>query len=543
MSGSTPDHSASASSAVRPSVVVDRAGGKAALTVAMGILISRLVGLLRNTAFAYYFGASAASDAYNAAFKIPGAIRNLLGEGALSASFVPVYSQLLEREDKTAARALANAMLGVLLAAVALLTLAGILAAPWLTTLLAPGFDEPTRELTTRLTRVLFPMTGVMVLSGWCLGVQNSHRRFFWSYASAAAWSLAQIALLLVWGPRAQDAATLAWWLSWATLVGALLQVAAQMPEVLRLARPIVPTLAFHAEGLMQSLRNVVPVVTALGAVQVSAFIDLQIASFLPKGATTNLTYASLLSGLPISLFGVSVAAAALPDLARDSGSMDRDTLRERVRAGWQRILFYIVPSAFAFMALGDYCVGILYRAGRFGAQEQRIVYLVLAASAIGLVSFASVKLLASAHYALQDYRTPLRASIAGILLSAVIAISIAVPMHRSPLGVAGIALGSALGSYVNLSLLVRGLRARLGNLYTSAMWRGTRRIILSGLVATVAGLVLKWAHLHWMPSLHTRLAGIPILAVYGVTYLLVAWWNGSLEAARWLRLKERVRA
>ena len=519
----------------------DGGGGRSAFVVGAGILISRVIGLLRNTAFAYYFGAGAASDAYNAAFKIPNAVRNLLGEGTLSAAFVPVYSRLLGRGDERAARALANAVLGLLLAGVSLLTLAGIAAAPALTAVLTPGFDAGTQALTTRLTRVLFPMTGIMVLSGWCLGIQNSHRRFFWSYASAALWSLAQIVLLLVWGPRADSATTLALWLAWATLVGAVLQVAAQVPEVLRLVGSLRPTFDRAAEGVMPTLRNVVPVVTALGVVQISSFVDLQIASFLAAGATTNITYANTLALLPVSLFGVSVAAASLPEFSRDSGSLALDTLRERLRVGWQRILFYIVPSAFVFGFLGDYCVGLLYRAGRFGAAEERVVYAVLAAYAVGLVSFGSVKLLGSAYYALQDYRTPLRASIMSIVVSAVAAVSIAVPLRASPYATAGIALASSLGSYVNLARLTRGLRQRLGALYTPAMWVGTRRIVVSAMVATLAGLGVRLLHQAVYPALHPRLAGVPALAVFAGVYLGTAWMLGSHEAARWLRRSPRV--
>jgi putative peptidoglycan lipid II flippase len=267
----------------------DARGGRSAFVVGAGILISRVVGLLRNTAFAYYFGSGAASDAYNAAFKIPNAVRNLLGEGTLSASFVPVYSRMLVRDDPRAARALANAVLGLLLVAVSLLTLAGIAAAPILTSVLAPGFDPATQELTTRLTRVLFPMTGLMVLSGWCLGIQNSHRRFFWSYASAALWSVAQIALLLVWGRRAPDAMTLAYWLAWATLGGAVLQIAAQMPEVLRLAGAIRPSFDRSAEGVMQTLRNILPVVTALGFMLATRGAGVSIACFISSGASLTL--------------------------------------------------------------------------------------------------------------------------------------------------------------------------------------------------------------------------------------------------------------
>lgn len=514
----------------------DAGGGRSAFVVGAGILVSRVVGLLRNTVFAYYFGAGAASDAYNAAFKIPNAVRNLLGEGTLSASFVPVYSRLLGRGDAAAARALANAMLGVLLASVSLLTLVGVAAAPWLTSALTPGFDAETQALTTRLTRVLFPMTGMMVLSGWCLGIQNSHRRFFWSYASAALWSLAQIALLLVGGPRADSAATLAVWLAWATLAGAVLQVVAQLPQVMQLTGPIRPSLDRAAEGLAQTLRNVVPVVTALGVVQISSFVDLQIASFLPEGAATNITYANTLALLPVSLFGVSVAAASLPEFSRESGALALEALRERLRAGWQRILFYVVPSALVFVLFGDYCVGLLYRAGQFGAAEQRVVHWVLAAYAVGLVSFGSVKLLGSAYYAMQDYRTPLRASVASIAVSAIAAVSIAVPFRASPYATAGIALGSALGSYVNLVVLARGLRARLGPLYTSAMWMGTRRIVAAATLASMAGWGARFTQVTWMPALHPRFAALPILAVFGLSYLVAAWWMGSAEAARWLR-------
>lgn len=514
----------------------DAGGGRAAFVVGTGILISRVVGLLRQTAFAYYFGAGAAADAYGAAFKIPNAVRNLLGEGTLSAAFVPLYSRLLARDDPRAARALANAVLGLLLAATSVLTLVGVAAAPILTQLLAQGFDEPTRELTTRLTRVLFPMTGLMVLSGWCLGIQNSHRRFFWSYASAAIWSLAQIVLLLVAGPRAADMATLSYWLAWATLGGALLQIGAQLPEVLRLAGPLRPTLDRAAEGVMPMLRNMLPVITALGVVQISSFVDLYIASFLPSGAVASIGYANALALLPVSLFGVSVAAAALPDLSRDSGAMAMDALLERVRGGWQRILFYIIPSAVAFIVLGDYCVAILYRAGRFGVAEQAAVQWVLGAYALGLVSFGSVKLLGSAYYALQDYRTPLRASMTSIAVSIAVSVSIAVPFRSLPIAAAGIALGSAVGSYMNLAILARGLRRRLGTLYTAAMWQGTRRIVIAAAVAGLVGSLLRVAQQAWFPSTHPRLTGLPILAGFGITYLVVAWIMGSAEAARWLR-------
>jgi len=243
-----------------------------------------------------------------------------------------------------------------------------------------------------------------------------------------------------------------------------------------------------------------------------------------------------------VSLFGVSVAAASLPEFSRDSGALALDALREKLRGGWQRILFYVIPSAVVFIVLGDYCVGMLYRAGRFGAAEQRVVHTVLAGYAVGLVSFGSVKLLGSAFYAMQDYRTPLRASMLSIVVSAVAAVGIAVPLRDSPYATAGIAVGSALGSYMNLVVLARGLRERLGTLYTPAMWEGTRRIVLAAGAAGLAGAAARVAHQHWAAGLHVRLAALPVLGVFAVTYLVTAWWMGSAEAARWVRRPVRRR-
>ncbi len=510
----------------------EASGSRNASVVFAGVLISRLLGLVRQMLFARYFALGPEAEAFTAASKIPNMLRNLLGEGTLSASFVPVYSRMLGSANPAGARALAASVLGLLLAGVSVLTLVGIAAAPMLTAVLAPGFDAVRAELTTRLIRVLFPMTALMVVSGWCLGIQNSHRRFFWSYASAALWSLAQIVLLAWWGSAATTLAQLAWWLAWATLLGSALQVAAQLPEVIRLVGFLRPSLDRHAEGVSQTLRNLGPVVLSLGVVQVSSLIDLQIASYLPFGAAINLGYANSIALLPVSLFGVSVAAASLPEFSRDSGASRREALLERLRGGWQRILFYIVPSALVFLVYGDLCVGLLLRTGRFGASEQRSVAIVLGAYAIGLVSFASVKLLASVHYALQDYRTPLRASLLSVCASAIGALALAYPFRHSPWGAAAVALGSALGSFVNLSVLVRRLNITLGALYTSAMWGGTRRIVISAVIASVLAFPLRWV----LREVHPMLSGPPTLALFGIVYLVAAWRMGSSEAARLLR-------
>ena len=558
--GEPPDLTPETPAASIPIPASSPAGGeRAAGMVAAGIMVSRVVGLLRTWAIARYLGAGVAMDAYYAAIKIPNLVRTLLGEGAISASFIPVYSAALERGDHRAARALAGALLGILLAAVSALTIAGILLAPALVGIVAGGFDAETEALTIRLTRVMFPMTGLMVISGWCLAIQNSHRRFFMSYASAALWSVAQIVLLFGWGAttatgvarplfgigtRISDPLELAWWLAWATLVGAVLQIGAQLPQVISLVRPMRISLDRHAPGIDRTLRNFVPVVVALSAVQISSFIDTRIASQLPTAALSSINYAAQLYTLPVSLFGLSVAAASLPDFSRDTLEATQ-VLRDRLRSGWVRILFYIIPSTVLFIAFGDLVVTLLLRSGRFGPEATELVHWVLAAYAIGLTGYSSVKLLASAHYAFNDYRTPLRASIYAIITSAVLALALALPFRHSVRAAAGIALGSALGSYVNLALLAAGLRTRLGPLYTRAMWAGTVRIVGATALATVVALGARIALESagdLAPAWRPYLIAAGTLLVFGGIFLIAAYAAGSQEAARWLRTFRVVR-
>ena len=183
-----------------PEAKVEKNTGRSAFMVGAGILISRIVGLARQRVFAHYFGTSAAGDAFSAAFRIPNFLQNIFGEGALSASFIPVYAKLLAHDDEKEAAHVANAVLGLLALAVSLIVLIGVLTTPYLISLIAPGFHGETRELTIRLVRILFPGAGLLVLSAWCLGVLNSHHRFLLSYAAPVVWNAAMIATLVAFG-------------------------------------------------------------------------------------------------------------------------------------------------------------------------------------------------------------------------------------------------------------------------------------------------------------------------------------------------------
>src|SRR6185436_1265101 len=193
--------------------------GRSAFFVGAGILISRIVGLIRQRIFAHYFGRSGAGDAFSAAFRIPNFLQNVFGEGALSASFIPVYAKLLAQEDEKEAAKVANAVFGVLALVTSVIVLIGVFATPYFVTAIAAGFHDERRELTIKLVRILFPGAGLLVLSAWCLGVLNSHHRFFISYTAPVAWNLAIIAALIVFGRRV-DLFPLAEFTAWGSVVG-----------------------------------------------------------------------------------------------------------------------------------------------------------------------------------------------------------------------------------------------------------------------------------------------------------------------------------
>ena len=385
-----------AETAARPKP--DAGTSKFAFLVGAGILLSRIVGVIRQRVFAHYFGTSAAADAFNAAFRIPNFLQNIFGEGALSASFIPVYAGLLARENKEEADRVASAIITMLALVTSLLVLVGVLTTPYLIDAIAPGFEGETRELTIRLVKILFPGAGLLVLSAWCLGVLNSHRRFFLSYTAPVIWNVAIIFSLIWFGRLGSGAGDneirefqfgLAEWVAWGSVVGSALQFGIQLPTVLRLIRRLRPVLDVKSKSVRTVIRNFFPVFFSRGVVQISAFVDALLASLLGTGAVAALTFAQSLYTLPVSLFGMSVSAAELPAMSSALGTDEevKTQLRRRLDSGLRQIAFLIVPSAIGFIALGDIMVGALYQTGRFTRLDSLYVWGIIGGSAIGLAS------------------------------------------------------------------------------------------------------------------------------------------------------------
>src|SRR5579884_2098806 len=333
--------------------------GRHAFLVAAGILLSRLTGLVRDRIFAHYFGITYVADAFKAALRIPNMLQNLFGEGVLSASFIPVYARLLAQKDEEEAGRVAGAVAAMLALIVSIIVLVGVLATPYFIDLIAPGYQGATRALTIQLVRVLFLGAGLLVMSAWCLGILNSHRRFFMSYTAPVAWNLVMIGTLVGFGSR-RNLSDLAVALAWGSVAGSGLQFAVQLPAVLKLVRLLRVRLDAASAHAREVMRNFVPVFFSRGVVQISGYVDVWLASWLPLGAVTGLSNAQLLYTLPGSLFGMSVSAAELPAMSSILGEQAEVAgyLRDRLNRGLRQIAFFIVPSAMAFLALGDVVTG-----------------------------------------------------------------------------------------------------------------------------------------------------------------------------------------
>jgi putative peptidoglycan lipid II flippase len=494
-------------------------GGAAALMVAAGIFLSRVAGLVRTRVFAHYFGASDTADAFNAAFRIPNFLQNLFGEGVLSASFIPVYANLLARGDEREAGRIAGAVASLLVLVASTLVLVGVITTPYLIDAIAPGFEGEKRELTIDIVRVLFPGAGLFVLSAWCLGVLNSHRRFFLSYISPVLWNAAMIATLVAFGGLAQP--QLAVTLAWGSVVGAALQVAVQVPTVLRLARGLRFAIDVRSPNVLTVVRNFGPVFVSRGVVQISGYVDAMLASLLPTGAVTDLTNAQVLYLLPVSLFGMAVSAAELPAMSGAVGSEDEIAaeLRRRLAAGLGQIAFFIVPSAMAFLAFGDVIAGALFQSGRFTHDDALHVWGTLAGSAVGLLASTLGRLYSSTYYALRDTRTPLRFAIVRVVLTTTLGYLCAIPLPVAlgidpRWGVAGLTASAGVAGWVEFALLRRSLNARIGR-------TGLTAPFVAKLWASAAvGAALGWGAKLAMGSLHPIALAIAVLGPYGLVYV-----------------------
>ena len=530
----------------------NRPGGRGSSAVAAGIALSRLSGLLRESLLRSVLALGPAADAFAAALRIPNLLQNLLGEGSLSASFIPVYSRLLgEGRDDEAGR-VAGAVAGLLAALAGGLVVVSILAARPLAVLLAPGFEGRRLDLTVDLLRITTGGLGLLVLSAWCLGVLNSHGRFFLPYVAPVLWNAAQVAVLAAaafgdWSPRGAAIA-----LAWGLVAGGALQFGVQAVAVWRLAPDLRPSFGRGNAAVADVRRRFGPAVLGRGVLQLSGYLDLVLASLLVTGAVAGLLSAQMLYALPVALFATSVAVAELPEMSRLASTSG---LADRALAARRRTAFFVAFCTVAYLVLGESIVGALFGWGAFDADDTRAVALVLAAYSLGLPAVASSRIFQNTLYAVGDTSGPARIAAARVCLAAVVGIALMFPLDRvaahggalltldgvgwfgplnagirtgSPdphLGAVGLALGSACAAWLELALLSRRCRRSVDG--TSGPTAVMSRLAPATGAAVVVALGVRWAT-DGLPAI----AAAPIgLAVAGCTYVLVASATGVDEA------------
>jgi putative peptidoglycan lipid II flippase len=396
------------------------------------------------------------------------------------------------------------------------------------------------------LLRIMFPGIGFLVLSAFCLGILNSHRQFFLSYVAPVVWNLAQIAFVVgaaLWGASEVGMAEA---LAWGVVVGGMAQVLVQLPAVQRLTRGLRPTLDRHSPDVRIVLRRFAPVVVGRGVVQLLSYVDLVLASLLAVGAVSALTYGQVLYLLPISLFGMAVAAAELPELAR-LGRQAHEEVARRLVVGLDRITFYVAPVAALYLFAGDVIVGALLQRGEFDPADSRLVWFVVGAFALGLLGTTRSRLLQNALYALDRPKLVARVAVLRVALAAALGAILMFPLDRwaivgstvaragdlgfgplpdgvrllrdgpPRLGAVGLALGAAASSWVEYRILRRALEWRIGTLpptSSPAMW-SLIAALASGILA--AGLRAATDDLHRLPAV-VVVCGPAALAYLAIT-------------------------
>ena len=538
-----------------------RRSGRSAALVGAGVVLSRLSGVAREAVLGAFLGTRASADAFGAALRIPKLLQNLLGEGALSASFIPVYAQVLEEGDEKRAGRLAGAVAGLLAVLTGGMVLLAIFLAEPLTWIVAPGFSGVRHELTVVLIRIMAGGIGLIVMAAWCLGVLNAHRRFFLSYVAPVLWNVAIVAAVAAAGVVGAAETGIAEAAAWGVLVGGALQFVVQIPAVVSLVPRLRVSLRLRLRGVREVARRFGPAVAGRGVVTLSSYVDVILASLLATGAIAYLDRAQVLYLMPISVFAVSVAAADLPEMAREQESRER--LQERLVVGTARVLLFLVFALVAFVTFGRPIVGALYQRVNFTADDTYVVWLVLAAYSLGIVAAGLSRLLQNTCYAAGDTKGPARIAAGRLIFAALGGLVLMIQLDRVGVingeirrlgdlpafwlldneirqtgdirrfGAVGLALAASVAAWLELGLLRRRIRRTLG--LSPPFGRLAGRLLPGAVLAGLAGFLLMRA----MAGAPHLLVAPVCLVVAGTLYLLVANLCGQ-PAARHLLLPLR---
>jgi putative peptidoglycan lipid II flippase len=486
---------------------------------------SRVLGFLRDLVFAQQFGASAATDAFYVAFRIPNFMRRLFAEGSFSLAFVPVLAEIKAKGDPEELRRFVDHVCGTLAGILLVVVALGILAAPGFVAVFAPGFlDEPAKfELTTDLLRITFPYILLISLAGFAGGILNSYSRFALPALSPVLLNIALIAAALWAAPHFAEPVTA---LAWGVFAGGLLQLGMQWPGLARLGLMPRPRWGWRDSGVRKVLTLMIPTLFGSSVAQVNLLVDTLIASFLMTGSVTWLYYTDRLLEFPLGMFGVALGTVILPHLSARHAGKDPAAFNRAIDWGLRLGLFISLPAMVFLMVLAEPMFWTLFGYRQFSAEDARMAALSLTALSLGLPAFIAVKVLAPAFYARQDTKTPVKAAIASMVSNIVMNfVLVAVWMWQDwPGAHAALALSSALAGYLNAGLLYRALRRE--GIYTPLPGWGRKLAVLGSASAVMTGVLLWQAagFAAWADGgAIERITGLIIaIAAGGIAYLVL---------------------
>jgi len=521
--------------------------GRDGARVSLAILLSRITGFIRDMLIAHRFGTGPMADLFYVAYRIPNMLRELFAEGALSSAFIPSLTKTLKNEGREEAERLYAGVFLLLSVILLPVVLVGMVMAPEILALLAPGWTiDPKREaLGVLMTRIMFPFLYFISLSALLMGVLNVQKRFFLPAVSPVAFSLLLIVATLLPGDLFSFPPILL--LSAGVLLGGIAQWGAVLllapKDGIRLRPSASLRAAWHNPRVRGVFSRILPAIGGLWVTQGNLLVATLMGSYLATGTIAALYYAMRLVQFPLGIIGAAVATVILPllSLHAKEGEGPQEKLAETLAHGYRASLFLMLPASAGLVALREPLIDLLFRHGHFGAKSAELTSTALMGYALGLWSFAGVRIIVRAFYAMGDMKTPVRAALAGLLTNLAISLLLA----RSE-GIVALAIGISLGSIINQGLLVGALKHRLGRI-PREIFRGAPILLLHSLLM-FAAVRLLWlalsSHLAFDKTLPLAGAVLGLILLGGVIYGGLTWVSGITEsrllANRILRIIQR---
>ncbi|HZO22995.1 MAG TPA: murein biosynthesis integral membrane protein MurJ [Steroidobacteraceae bacterium] len=508
----SPEASSSAEPAAQ-AIRAEKLDTRAAGVVGLAVLCSRILGLAREQIFAALFGGGRLMDAFTIAFRIPNLLRDLFAEGALSTSFVTTFSKTIATDGDAAAWRLANKVATLTAIFLSAITIIGIASAPWLVSVLAPGFEGEKAALTVTLTRIMYPFILLVSLAALVMGILNSKRIFGIPAMASSFFNLGSIiaGVSLGWWLDPQFGARALLGAALGTLIGGALQLGVQIPAVRRLGYVFHPDFLWRDSGVRAILRLMGPSVVAASTTQVNVLVNSIFASRLGDGPTFWLTIAFRLMQLPLGIFGVALGTVALPLLARMAAAGNTTAFRSELARGMRLAFLMTIPASVGLIVLAEPIISVLYQHGRFGAHETAEAAGALRFYALGLCGYAALKVLVNAFYALDHRKTPMVVSFLAVGLN--LLLNWIFTLHLG-WGHRGLAFSTACVATTNFLILYVLMRRRLRFLESSVMLLLLLKVAAASLV--LAGIC--WAGAHYLlADWATQRFGPKLLELLGV--------------------------